>query len=339
MSAVLLSPTDGEWDEVLRSSPHSGYHLPAYVETDAARRGGAAWAFRYREDDRALLFPLVLRPVPDGEGRTDATTPTGFSGPVASTQDAGFWLRAIEAMAGTLADAGVVCCFARLHPLLPAPRDALAGFGELVEHGESVSVDLSRPTARIEAEMRDNHRRQIRRARRDGDRVTVDDWQHLGAFVSAYAQTMARVGATEDYLFGSDYFGELVARLGDRLHLLVVTAADGTPRGGALLLETGRLVEYHLGATADGHLAHNPNKLVLDEAWRWAQGRGHCALHLGLGTGRADDPLLHFKAGFSPKRDVFATYRMVTDQQAYDALTASRGSSSGGFFPAYRSPA
>jgi hypothetical protein len=66
-------------------------------------------------------------------------------------------------------------------------------------------------------------------------------------------------------------------------------------------------------------------------------------MHLGGGVGgSAEDPLFHFKAGFSPRRHTFRTARLVLDTHAYEELCA-RADEEGeatqpAFFPAYRAP-
>jgi hypothetical protein len=101
--------------------------------------------------------------------------------------------------------------------------------------------------------------------------------------------------------------------------------------------ETGGIVQYHLGATANEHLHLNPTKVMFDYANRWAKRRGNRWLHLGGGVGGADDSLFHFKAGFSPLRRTFATWRLVVDAAAYAALVPGGvEASQASYFPAYR---
>ena len=58
-------------------------------------------------------------------------------------------------------------------------------------------------------------------------------------------------------------------------------------------------------------------------------------LHLGGGVGGAQDSLMHFKAGFSDRRHLFKTWRVVLDEQQYTELSGKEPESTG-FFPAYR---
>jgi hypothetical protein len=335
---ALVSPSSPAWTRTLSGAAHSGYHRPEYVVLDARSRGGRACAFHYREGDSRFLLPLVLEPVPGLAGHTDARTPEGFGGPVATDPDPDFWTRALQAMVDFLGEERVVSCFARLHPLIAFPLPTLARFGALVQHGQSVSVDLTLPADLLRAQIRADHRRDIRRAAAHGLTVLVDEWQYFADFVTAYGETMARVGADSNYRYDRDYFMGLVAVFRDRLHLLVVVDQHEKALAGGLFIETDHLVEYHLAGTRTAHVRQNPTKLMLDTAWQWARSRGRPFLHLGLGTGRIDDPLLLFKSGFSKRRDPFYTYRLVTDRETYDELTRPLDGRGGAFFPAYRGP-
>ena len=80
-----------------------------------------------------------------------------------------------------------------------------------------------------------------------------------------------------------------------------------------LFFEHAGIVQYHLGGTRDRFLETAPMKLLFHFARGWFKERGAEALHLGGGVGGKADALLHFKAGFSPLRARFHTWRIVAD--------------------------
>jgi hypothetical protein len=157
------------------------------------------------------------------------------------------------------------------------------------------------------------------------------------------------VSATPYYLFGDEYFDGLRAALGDRMRLSIVEA-DGEVAAAALFVETSGIVQYHLSGTAPAFVREGLTKVLIDHARCWATDRGDRALHLGGGLGsRPDDPLFHFKAGFSDLRHPFYTLRVVVDEDAYRDLVQARRGDMGAdaaagedgraaYFPAYRSP-
>ena len=336
--ATLLGPDAADWVEALTRAPHDVYHLPEYVVLDAPLSGGAPAAVRYDEPGRVLLLPLVLRSIPDS-GLRDAASPYGYPGPVsnAGPDDSGFWTRACDAIVDLLRKEGIVTAFVRLHPLLPAPVDALAGVGTIVHHGQTVSVDLALGVEEMWRQTRRDHRNHINRARRANVRVDMDDWSRLAEWVAMYHDNMRRVGATPFYFFPIDHFRTLHDALGDRMHFATATAG-GELLGGTIFFEHGDIMQAYLQATrAEGHM--HAGKLLYDEIRRWGHENGNAVFHFGGGLGGANDSLFAYKAGFSPRRHDFHTWRVVTDPDAYaDLLTPGLPveTTMSGHFPPYR---
>ena len=79
-------------------------------------------------------------------------------------------------------------------------------------HGRTVALDLNRPLEDLRLSYRRDHRNQIRRARKAGLDVVVDDWSRMGEFISIYHATMERVGAADSYFFPARYFEQLRSR-------------------------------------------------------------------------------------------------------------------------------
>ena len=357
MRAALLAPGDPGWAEVLSSTRHDLYHLPAFVEFATRwHEPGMPSAFVATEEDRVFLVPLVIRSIPpgiaDGEAWLDATGPRGYPGPIVgpieAAPDEAFVERAAVALAATLREHRIVTAFVRCHPLLSPPHDALRRSGDVVEHGGSVSIDLARSADEAWGAMRENHRREITRAQRDGFRVRIDEsWTRLDEFVAIYAAAMERLGAAEHWRLPTDYFVDLRAAVGSCVHLCVVEK-DGELAAAALLTEVDGIVEYHLSGTAPNHVAASPTKLLIEQASRWARERGNRVFHLG-GSLRHDDSLIHFKQGFSPLRHPVVSWRLVADPGANGRLVerwahlggslAAHGGDEAGVFPGYRRPA
>lgn len=338
----LVPAGSAAWSDALVDVRHDVYHRPEYVAFDAARVGGDAVAFVHREGARVLLVPFVRRAVPRA-GRCDLTSPYGYPGVVsnAAMDDGGFWCRAVQAFRAQMRTTGALAAFARLHPLLPPRLDALGRVGVVVQHGQTVSVDLSLDDEAYRRGVRANHRRQIRRALDAGTIVRFDEWDRLDDFRSMYGATMSRVGAEAYYFFDRAYFEGLRAALGDDVHLATVHDTDGVI-GGGLFFEHGGIVQYHLGATRPDALDRQPTKVLFDEVRRWARARGDTALHLGGGVGGRDNPLFRFKAGFSSDCPAFFTWRVVADREEYARLAVEAGvtdpEDDTAKFPAYRFP-
>jgi len=342
-SSLLVAHDAAEWSDALAQLRHDVYHLPAYSVVDAGP-GERPVAFVHREGDSVLLLPLVVRPIEDSP-LLDARSPYGYPGPVSnvapdSPGGVDFWHRAGLGLVEALREARIVACFVRLNPLFDVSTEALARVGAVVEHGQTVAVDLTQTPEELWSGTRSNHRRQINRARREGVTTTVDDWSLLPEFVSIYHETMDRVGATDFYFFDDAYFAALRAEVSDSVHL-IVAESEGVSLAGGLFFSCDGITQYHLGATRDDALARQPMKLVQADAMAWARGRGDHTFHLGGGLGGTDDPLFHFKAGFSSWHPPFGTWRVVTDPHAYARIAAERAPTVDAsdlvrFFPAYR---
>jgi CelD/BcsL family acetyltransferase involved in cellulose biosynthesis len=335
--AELLATDAPAWTAFLRDAEHDFYHLPAYVRLSAKVDGGEPGAVLVEDGVRRLLLPLVLRAVEDGV--RDATSPYGYPGPILAEADDAFAADALAEAVRFLAGEKIVALFVRGHPLLgPALPSTV---GTVVEHGPTVSADLTRSPEALWQATASAHRTQIEKSQRVGHRAFFDDaFWHLGTFVALYRETMERVGAADYYRFSDDYFRELKEALGPRLRLGLVEIG-GAIAAAALFVESGPVVQYHLSATDPRFRREGPTKLLLHFAREWAQERGVRRLHLGGGVGGAEDGLFAFKAGFATDHHCFRTLRVVTDEPAYAALVAARDATAdpadrSGFFPLYR---
>lgn len=333
MTAALLDPAAREWKEALQQAAHDMYHVPAYVVLDARLYGGTPGAFYYEDGGRRLLMPLIVRDIP-GSARRDALSPYGYPGPVADTADPAFWARACAAMAATLRAEGIVTVFVRMHPLLEAPLDVLGRFGTMVRHGETVSMDLTVSLDEMWSQTRSDHRNHINRARRAGTRVVFDDWDRLGEWVAVYHDNMRRVGAGSYYFFTVEHLAALHDAVGDRMHLAVALEGDEVV-GGNTFFEHDGIATGYVSSTRRAPKRY-ADELLYDEVRRWCKARGDTVFHLGGGKGGRSDSLFTYKAGFSPSRHPFHTWRVVTDPEAYAELAGDRPPAAEAAFPPYR---
>ncbi|GLX99759.1 GNAT family N-acetyltransferase [Actinoplanes sp. NBRC 101535] len=323
MTASLLEPAAREWKETLQHVGHDMYHVPEYVVLDARLYGGAPAAFWYERNGRRLLVPLIVRDVPDSDLR-DAISPYGYPGPVsdAVAEDAAFWEPACAAMRDTLRSAGIVSAFVRMHPLLGSPPPTLERFGTLVCHGETVSMDLTVDEDEMWRQTRSDHRNHINRARKAGTEIVFDDWDRLPEWVEVYHDNMRRVGATSYYFFTTEHLAALHDAVGDRMHL-AVALEDGEVVGGNTFFSYDGIATGYVSSTRRAPKRY-ADELLYDSVRRWCRQRGDRVFHLGGGKGGANDSLFSYKAGFSPSRHLFHTWRVVCDPEAYERLVRER---------------
>jgi len=345
-----------KWMDVLEQSfQHDFYHLPSYHALAEERGEGEAHLFLYEEGDCFIAVPLLLRSMESvpchahsGEGRWDATSVYGYAGPIASRRDMpASILRSFQAaLRETLLERHIVTVFSRLHPLIPQ-WGLLAGLGDCMRMGLTVSIDLTLPTELQRARYRKNHKRDINKLHRLGVACVRDQHRkYMSEFIDIYYETMYRTGASEAYFFEPRYFEQLMAALGSGIQLFVCLLGEKVLCAGLFTLSDG-IVQYHLGGTRDDFLNFSPMKMLFDTVRLWANERGARMFHLGGGVGSQEDSLLHFKAGFSDRRHEFVVWRWLLlpdiDRQLRKEKERWRGQCNPSFtdsryFPAYRCP-
>ena len=353
---TLRTSNAAEWNDLLsKMRQHDFHHLPQYHRVAEQHGEGIARLFAYSENGYTIALPLLLRLVDTNkpEGWTDATSVYGYAGPVASHE----WLPEsfLQTFLGTLRDellrARVVSVFSRLHPLIPQ-QEMLAGFGECVENGQTISIDLSLPEEEQRAHYKKDCRRRLRRLREAGF-VCVHDREkrYLPEFVEVYHETMHRAGAAASYFFDRMYFEMLTRELDDVAHLFVVLK-DHRVAAAVICTSCGGIVQDHLGGTGDAFLKFSPTRLTVDTVRVWARENGARVFHLGGGVGAQQDSLFEHKASFSDRRHAFFTWRWILQSDVYEELCSEkeRGNTekqlsdserglraiSPSFFPAYR---
>jgi sugar O-acyltransferase (sialic acid O-acetyltransferase NeuD family) len=354
MDVHFMEPGDRKWSELLAQADHDVYHLPEYVEVAAQHEGGEPAAVVITDGRNTLMLPLVIRPmaiagcssVPDC---FDAVSPYGYPHPLIIPSNAppgeAFARAAFSELSVALRERRIVTAFVRLHPLLPFPLAEGRAVGPIVEHGQTVAIELERNPAAIIAGMRENHIRWIRKGQEAGHGFClVDSPADIADFVDIYTENMAHVDAAAYYFFSLEYFEALVQRLSGRVFLAFLEI-EGQRACGMILSEVSGIVEYHLGGTRTSFRSQSPMVLLTYKVACWAQERGDRIFHLGGGVGGCTDSLFRFKAGFSSLRYPYRTWRIIADAEAYGELTHEWEEEAGapadsptGFFPAYRKP-
>ena len=266
--------------------------------------------------DGALRLPVIVRSI-EGTERVDAISPYGYPGA------SGSYAEPIDPAAIDWSDTGLVSVFVRDR----IGGEALSG-GTLRNHVHIAEGDSG---------IRKRLREQIRRNERRGWDVEAKagpeaDGTARAAFERAYAETMARTGAAERYLYPSEYFETLLRS--DRSWLVLATRG-GERLAGALAVASDGYLHYYLGGTLDQALGDSPMKNLFAAMISLGVELG---LPLSLGGGLSPgDSLDEFKRGFANGEAAFHTHELVCDTAAYEDLVARAGPAPEGFFPAYRS--
>jgi serine/alanine adding enzyme len=332
-----LAPQDERWNELVDSAPTPDvYFRPGYCRAYEAAGEGELVAVR----TETALFPLLLRELPFGEDGFDAVTPFGHGGilPVAEGADL---LADLRQLTDWCVSKRVVSCLLRLHPVL-GPFGHLSQMDgvEVLEHGPTTAVDLSRIEDDRLAGMSKGRKADLNVARRELEVSWEEGEQALERFRAVYDETMTRLGAGEQYLFPRAYYRNLAEGLGDGLGVALAVRSEEVV-GGALFLadSVGRWTHYHLSGTTEEGRELKAGTLLVHAGALWSAERGAELLHLGGGTGGVDS-LYAFKRSFGGNELTYELASLITDPQRYETLVARRAEESEppdrDFFPAYR---
>lgn len=318
-----------EWQKQIDAiGGYDFYNLPDFIFQEAELLGGRPVAFVYGE----TLIPLTLRDIPGQEGKwQDALSPYGYPGILCS--DERLLDDTLTAFQQFARAEKVVATFLRLHPIhnqMLIPERA--GLRQSLR-GKTHSIYLPEGIEAIRGNYSSNHRRNIKKLRKQGYEARFDAWEYLSEWQQIYVATMDRLEATDYYKFDLAYFEHLRSRLNCRL--LTVHHPDGSVACGGIFTYYADVIQYHLGGTAESELGAAPSKLMFDTAIADAvENGGYQWLHLGGGVGARDDSLARFKKGFGNREHWFRTLEMVHHKDVYDSL--SQGKEDTGFFPLYR---
>lgn len=338
---ALLELDDPRWTSIVRESDHDVYHLPEFLAAEDAFRGTTTQLLVVAGGTNFLAVPIILNQ--HDAGQFDATSPQSYASPIFSPGASVEWReQAIRELLGFLKAQGVVSLFLRFHPLFPGGLETFAEFGAVKNEGQTYVIPLAESLDVIRRNMRENHRRNIRKGKQSGLTVEFDrDWAHLDEFQHIYTLTMERLGAHPKHFYTREYF-DAVRNDVPGASLWVLKAEDALA-GAHIVTECDGTVQYFLGASNTELQQRIPQILLFDAVLEWAHERGNENYFL---TGGMQDSLLHFKAGLTRETRPFYTARIVVDPVAYGRLCGEWESRTGrrvaagmdAFFPAYRQP-
>ncbi len=341
VSFEFLEPTDPRWSEALTRIRHDVFHLPGYASLEATRLGGQARAAWVHGDFGELFLPLVVRHHPFGG--LDAMSPYGYPGPIGGVGPSRL-REAFDHLWAGIGEHGVESVFVRCHSWAGPDLSALRGqAGQwLVEHGDTVTIDLEQDEDAVFKAYRSTTRNLVRRLGRDGFQANQAPWSRAGEFLEIYTSTMRRLDASAGYFFDQAYLDGLKQELGDGLALFVVEREGQTAAAGLATCRDGS-AQYYLSGARPEFARASPTRILVDAMWRWAKANGGLRMNLGGGLGGGEDSLFKFKAGFSKDRAQFQTLRVVTQPGRFRRSVAAWEARSGrgapgptDFFPPYR---
>lgn len=352
MQLQVFQPADQGWHEALARLPHDLYHTPAYHLIEAQRLQASPEALLVTDGEQELLLPYLVRSCSslfEGEFAEvrDVVSAYGYPSMLLSARgrNQAFVTAAWKLIFEYMISQGICTAFLRMHPILDDGIEHFFPPGTFLETGPTVAIDLQYDEETLRNQIAKNHRRNLEKCYKYGFTTRIVRLnQVLEQFLDIYTQTMDRVNAQSTYYFDRAYY-QALAELPEVQCCVVESGSEII--SACIVLETNGIIQYHLGGTATEYYSKSPFQMCLYHVMNWAKKRGDRWVHLGGGVGGEEDPLLRFKAGFSPLRFQYQTARIVFAQELYqdlvDATAAANDCSAeellaGNFFPAYRAP-
>jgi hypothetical protein len=314
-----------KWESALAMVPQQNFdvfHLPWYVklyETGERR----AECFVFEDGSETFVYPFLRGPV-EVEGYShfsDISSPYGYSGPVASTKDAGFLSAAFGAFDAAARERGVIAELIKFNPLLQNQELCRIGAfqGEIIEVCKVVVVDVDiNDTMRFESVYTHANRKNIKKSQRAGASASFGSTEvQWTRFMELYGATMEANNAQDRYYFNTAYFNA-IRTSGANAHSLVSVELEGRIVAVMLVLTGSRNAYCHLIGSDREAMKLGVNNLLHHELIGWAKNHGLEKILIGGGRSNADDdPLLKFKLSFSDILEPFFVGERVFDNDAY----------------------
>jgi hypothetical protein len=168
------------------------------------------------------------------------------------------------------------------------------------------ALDLERSEAEILSGLSENHRRNIKKATRDGLTIRLDrSRESLGDFYRMHCRTRKRHGLPPQPL---SFFRNILDLVLSRdLGIIVSALVSGKVVASSIFFHFGPNAIFKYGASNTGYLSHRPNNLVMWEAIKWYQARGARSLNLGRTT-MDNQGLRHFKLAWGATESALDYY-------------------------------
>ena len=315
------------------------YHQITKKETDTPI------LIKYSDGDNSLVLPLIIRAIENSDYK-DATSVYGYAGILTLHLNGNFDKENFhKELNAFFKDYKIVSVFSRLHPFLENQESLLEGLGTITTRGKVVYIDLNDTLENQRKMFNKRMKTYLNKSRKTCTVIESKLKSDLDSFIDLYHENMKRVGADESYFFDNSYFYQLVGTEDFNTKLMLcIHDETQTIIGGALFMEKGSIVQYHLSGLNEEFNDLNAIKLIIDEIRIKKSNRNFKYLNLGGGRGSDEDSLFAFKRCFSKNFKDFKIWKYIVNENAYRMLVEDQFESSlesvvenTSFFPAYRS--
>ena len=295
------------WDEALSQLPISlrdPYYEKSYINLDCLKERTKAALFTYESGEHFYVLPFLIHKIESICGYSlktpiiDLETPYGYGGPISTTHDSKFILKADTAFRNWCNEIGVVAEFLRFHPLL-GTHDFAGKDVSIEQNRTTYSIIINKLIPPIE-HFRGTARNRVRGAIKNGLYVQEVDLKNgIPQFKQLYLDLMNQKEASDTYRFSDNYFNGLALYDPQDLILLAVSDTQGILSMGLFLVGPSGMY-YHLGASLNRPSHSGAFNLLMNSAVEFAIKKNLKWIHIGGGlSSDGSDSLAHFKRTIS----------------------------------------
>jgi len=338
---LLTLKDQAEWLKwIERSYQHDFYHSWCYHDLHGDL--GIPLFFVYEYNGDFVGFPFIKRSI-EGFDYCDLTSVYGYCGPVSnlpfSKLSHEFVVHFKYAFLSFLKSEQVVSVFSGLNPFMDQTA-LLKVIGGLTDNGKTVVIDLS---VNLEVQRKGYKKRvhnKIQRLRDLGWTVKQSTrWEDLEVFAALYAANMDRCCARDNYKFDIDFLYAILNTDEFDARLVLVYNEKDFAVCGAIVVNTGEVLQAYLLGTREEYRYASPAKLLTEELTIMSRDLGLKYFNLGGGLGFREDSLFDWKCNFTSLTFDYTTWRYIANKPIYELIVNYYGvdpNDEMDYFPLYR---
>ncbi|MEP5341510.1 MAG: GNAT family N-acetyltransferase [Algibacter sp.] len=335
---IKLITSKTEWSETLNQvDNYDFYHTFDYHEL-SKQEGEKIILLKYTENESIICIPLIIRRI-ENTTYFDATSVYGYSGPLMKNINENFNnSEFVTALNQYFHDNNIVSVFSRLNPYINNQDFTLVGMGEILNLGNVVNIDLTKPLEEQRALYSKSTKSRTNKIRKNCDVIVSNKKEDIEHFIDIYSENMDRVNAKDMYYFPKTYYYDLVNSKDYDIDILFALHKETNEYAcAAMMVKTNNIIQYHISGTKNEYLNLSPIRLLIDEMRVRATNEKYIFFNLGGGLGNNEDELFKFKSSFSKDFKPFKVWKYIANTKIYDELVENKELSKDiSFFPLYR---
>lgn len=320
------------WNKIVRSFPNWDiYYLNEYASSLQLHGDGTPFLVFHQKNNSRICYAVMQEDIADfpklfpyiSRGKyLDWSTPYGYGGPLTEGGISEQWMEEFQKeLSGWCREHKVVSQFFRFHPLLQNQK-VMEKMCDVVYMKKTVYID-TRDSETVFSNMTPNNRNMVRKAKKNGIEIVMDQGERIQEFQKIYEATMKKNDAEEYYYFAEEYFHYLIQEMKEHI-IFFYALYEGIPVSASIFFYNEKYMHYHLSGTLPEYRKLAATNLLLSEAADWAVAHGIQQFHLGGGVG-VEDSLLSFKKHFNRNGLLdFCIGRNIFSNEAFEELVELR---------------